>query len=117
MMTGGLFDPDLPIKDYPKEKLQLFLYGPPEGEKVYAPFHTKNGPQPHEWDGLIPRFTRLYINRDISKLKEVSRGRRFSRINPIRLCQTCHGSGLNPKVLECKINGLNIAQLLSIRVD
>ena len=29
MMTGGLFDPDKPIKDYSEEKRQLLLYGPP----------------------------------------------------------------------------------------
>ncbi|KRG12159.1 daunorubicin resistance protein DrrC [Virgibacillus soli] len=109
MMTGGLFDPDLPIKDYPKEKLRLLLYGPPEGEKVYAPFHTKNGPQAHEWDGLLPRFTRLYINRDISKLKEVSEDDVLA-VSTQSLCPACHGSGLNPKVLACRINGLNIAE-------
>src|SRR5699024_1696345 len=49
MITGGLFDPDIPIKDYPEEELKLFIDGPPKGEKVFAPFHTKNGPQPHEW--------------------------------------------------------------------
>ena len=108
MMTGGLFDPDLPIKDYPKEKLRLLLYGPPEGEKVYAPFHTKNGPQPHEWDGLLPRFTRLYINRDISKLKEVSQDDVLA-VATRSFCATCQGSGLNPKVLACKINHFNIA--------
>ncbi|WP_164218575.1 ATP-binding cassette domain-containing protein [Virgibacillus sp. YIM 98842] len=108
MMTGGLFDPDLPIKNYPEDKLNLFLYGPDRGEKVYAPFHTKNGPQDHEWDGLLPRFTRLYILRDISKLKEVTQNDvlAVSRRSP---CPTCQGSGLNPKVLACKINGLNIA--------
>src|SRR5699024_8246357 len=26
------------------------------------------------------------------------------------LCSTCQGSGLNPKVLECRINGFNIAE-------
>lgn len=108
MMTGGLFDPDLPIKDYPKETLQLFLYGPPQGEKIFAPFHTKNGPQPHEWDGLLPRFTRLYINRDVSKLKQVSEEDVFA-VSTRSLCPTCKGSGLNPKVLECKINGFHIA--------
>ena len=72
MMTGGLFDPDKPIKDYSEEKYHLLVYGPREGERVYAPFHTKNGPQAHEWDGLLPRFTRLYINRDVSKLKEIN---------------------------------------------
>ncbi|WP_230200125.1 ATP-binding cassette domain-containing protein [Bacillus niameyensis] len=109
MMTGGLFDPDLPIKDYPEEKLHMLLYGPLEGEKVFAPFHTKNGPQPHEWDGVLPRFTRLYINRDVSKLKGVSQDDVLA-VSTHSLCPTCQGSGLNPKVLECKINGLNIAE-------
>ncbi|RHW32438.1 ATP-binding cassette domain-containing protein [Neobacillus notoginsengisoli] len=109
MITGGLFDPDLPIKDYPEEKRELLIYGPPEGEKVFAPFHTKNGPQPHEWDGLLPRFKRLYINRDVSKLKEVSQDDVLA-VSTHSLCPTCQGSGLNPKVLECKINGLNIAE-------
>ena len=109
MMTGGLFDPDKPIKDYSEEKLHLLLYGPREGEKVYAPFHTKNGPQAHEWDGLLPRFTRLYINRDISKLKEVTQDDVLA-VSTHSLCPTCQGSGLNPKVLECRINGLNIAE-------
>lgn len=109
MMTGGLFDPDLPIKDYPQDKRELLLYGPPKGEKVYAPFHTRNGPQPHEWDGLVPRFIRLYINRDITKLKEVTEEDVFA-VSTKNQCTTCHGSGLNPKVLECKINGFNIAE-------
>src|SRR5690625_662175 len=108
MMTGGLFDPDKPIKDYSKESLRLFINGPPEGERVYAPFHTKNGPQDHEWDGLLPRFTRLYINRDISKLKQVSLDDVLA-VSTHSLCLTCQGSGLNPRVLECRINGLNIA--------
>nr|WP_245301685.1 ATP-binding cassette domain-containing protein [Virgibacillus natechei] len=109
MMTGGLFDPDQPIKDYLEEDLHLLLYGPGEGEKIYAPFHTKNGPQDHEWDGLLPRFTRLYINRDVSKLKGVTQDDVLA-ISTKYLCPTCQGSGLNPKVLECRINGLNIAE-------
>ncbi|VEF48661.1 excinuclease ABC subunit A [Bacillus freudenreichii] len=109
MMTGGLFDPDKPIKDYSEEEHHLLIYGPREGEKVYAPFHTKNGPQPHEWDGLLPRFTRLYINRDISRLKEVTQDDVLA-VSTHSLCPTCQGSGLNPKVLECRINGLNIAE-------
>lgn len=108
MITGGLFDPDLPIKDYPEEKRQLLLYGPPKGERIFAPFHTKHGPQDHEWDGLLPRFTRLYINRDISKLKQVSKEDVLA-VSTHSLCQTCQGSGLNPEVLECKIKGFNIA--------
>ena len=107
MMTGGLFDPDKPIKDYSEEKYHLLVYGPREGEKVYAPFHTKNGPQAHEWDGLLPRFTRLYINRDVSKLKEINQDDVLA-VSTQAFCPTCQGSGLNPKVLACRINQLNI---------
>ena len=109
MMTGGLFDPDKPIKDYSKEESRLLIDGPPEGERAFAPFHTKNGPQDHEWDGLLPRFTRLYINRDISKLKQVSQDDVLA-VSTHSLCLTCQGSGLNPKVLACRINGFNIAE-------
>lgn len=109
MMTCGLFDPDKPIRDYSEEDRRLLLYGPREGERAYAPFHTKNGPQNAEWDGLLPRFTRVYINRDISKLKQVSQEDVLA-VSTHSLCPTCLGSGLNPQVLECKINGLNIAE-------
>lgn len=109
MITGGLFDPDQPIKAYSEKQKNLLINGPPEGEKVFAPFHTKNGPQDHEWDGLLPRFTRLYINRDISKLKQVSEEDVLA-VSTQKPCETCLGSGLNPAVLESKISGLNIAE-------
>ncbi|SDD79391.1 Excinuclease UvrABC ATPase subunit [Bhargavaea beijingensis] len=109
MMTCGLFDPDKPIRDYSEEDRRLLLYGPREGERAYAPFHTKNGPQNAEWDGLLPRFTRVYINRDISKLKQVSRADVLA-VSAHTRCPTCQGSGLNPDVLESRINGLNIAE-------
>ena len=109
MMTCGLFDPDKPINEYPKETYDLFIYGPPGGGTVDAPFHTKDGPQNAQWDGLLPRFIRLYINRDISKLKQVSQDDVLA-VSTHTLCPTCNGSGLNPQVLECKINHLNIAE-------
>ena len=109
MMTGGLFDPDLPIKEYPQETYDLLIYGPPEGERVFAPFHTKDGPHDHEWDGLLPRFVRLYINRDITKLKQTSQEDVLA-VSTHTKCPTCDGSGLNPEVLKCRINGFNIAE-------
>lgn len=109
MMTCGLFDPDKPIKDYSEEDRNLFLYGPKGGGTVYAPFHTKDGPHNAQWEGLIPRFIRLYINRDITKLKQVSQADVLA-VSTHSICPTCGGSGLNPKVLESKINGYNILQ-------
>src|SRR5699024_4914503 len=65
--------------------------------------------QDHEWDGLLPRFIRLYINRDVSKLKQVSERDVFN-VTSHASCPTCRGSGLHEEVLKCKINGLNIAK-------
>src|SRR5699024_4354187 len=110
MITGGRFNPDKKIKDYSEEQVRLLIDGPPGGEKVFAPFHTKHGTQPHEWDGLLPRFERLYINRDISKLKQVSEKDVLAMTSKTH-CQSCQGSGLNPDVLDSKINGLNISQV------
>src|SRR5699024_5086810 len=105
MMNDGLFDPDQAINKYSKEKLNLLFYGQHDKERVFEPFHTKNGPQDHELDGLLPRFTRLYINRDISKLKQVALDDVLA-VSSHTLCPTCQGSGLNPKVLASKINDL-----------
>ena len=78
-------------------------------KKSLRRFIQKTDLKTHEWDGLLPRFTRLYINRDISKLKQVSQDDVLA-VSTHSLCPTCQGSGLNPKVLACRINGLNIAE-------
>lgn len=116
MITGGIFDPDTPLKDWPKDKLDLFLYGHPEGEEVIMPFHTKNGPNRSKWDGLLPRFQRLYIDRDISKLKEVNQDD-VKAVSSTKPCPTCEGTGLNPKILASKINGLNIAEMYQLEMS
>lgn len=101
MMTGGIFDPDTPLKDWPKDKLDLFLYGHPEGKEVIMPFHSKNGPHRSKWDGLLPRFQRLYIDRDISNLREVDAAD-VKAVSTTAPCPTCGGTGLNPKVLALR---------------
>ncbi|UJF27568.1 ATP-binding cassette domain-containing protein [Planococcus sp. 107-1] len=108
MVDGGLFDPDLPIKDYPEDKYNLLVYGPKEGEQAFSRYYYKVGSRNIEWDGILPRFIRLYINRDLTKLKNVSQEDVLA-VTSHTPCPTCEGSGLNPKVLESKINGLNIA--------
>jgi len=116
MMTCGLFEPDLPIKDYPEETRNLFLYGPPGGGTVDAPFHTKDGPQNAQWDGLLPRFIRLYIHRDLTKLKRVSQDDVLA-VSTHATCPLCQGTGLNPQVLASKINGLNILEYADLELS
>lgn len=115
MITGDLFDPDTPIKDWPKDKRELFLYGDPDGKKVIMPFKTKNGDHQSKWDGLVPRFERLYIKRDISKLKEVNQDD-VKSMSKVTLCPVCQGTGLNPEVLKSKILGYNIADFYQMEL-
>lgn len=115
MITGGTFDPDLPIRDWPEEKRRLFFYGPEDAEYVIMPFHTKNGPHQAKWDGLVPRFERLYVNRDISDLKEVDRDDVLAMTRH-STCPTCGGSGLNPKLLTSKVAGKHIVEVMDLEL-
>lgn len=115
MITGGIFDPDTPIKDWPKDQQDLFLYGPEDADYIIMPFHTKDGPHQSKWDGLFPRFQRLYIDRDISNLKEVD-DEDVLAVSSYSTCQTCQGTGLNPRVLESKVEGLNIAEMYQLEL-
>src|SRR5699024_12262956 len=53
------------------------------------------------------RFFGIYIIHDISKLKQVLESDVLA-VSTHKECPTCYGSGLNPQVLETKINELNI---------
>ncbi len=110
---SGLFDNDKPVKDYTAEEYRNLLYGPPE--KVKVPFYLKTGTVYSDYEGLVPRFERLYINRDLTKYPSVSMAEvnRFLRKAP---CGACQGTGLNQKALSCRIAGRNIADFLNLQI-
>ena len=60
-----------------------------------------------DYEGVIPRFERLYLRRDITKLKKSLQDEILSFVEK-GSCPHCGGTGLNPKALESKINGKNI---------
>jgi len=68
------------------------------------------------YEGVVTRFNRLYLNRDISGLKKEVReeAMRFVRRCP---CPACGGSGLNPKALASRINGRNISDYHAMPVS
>lgn len=68
------------------------------------------------YEGVVSRFNRLYLNRDISGLKKSVRDEamRFIRRRP---CPACGGSGLNPKALASKIGGYNICDYNAMQVS
>ena len=99
---SGLFDLDKKIRDYTPEELQLFLHSPQIKLKNPPP----GWPRTAKYEGLIPRMYRSIINSEEGLLHSAV-------LNPMLImgtCPDCGGTRLNPKVLQCKINGLNIAE-------
>lgn len=69
-----------------------------------------------DYEGVLPRFRRLYLSRDISKLKRGLQEEILSHVEQ-GPCPACGGTGLNPKALESRINGRNIIDMMQMTVS
>lgn len=111
-----LFPADKKLRDFTPEEWHNLRIGPEE--TIYLDFIRNNTGQVSKlpYEGAVSRFKRLYLNRDISGLAKSVReeAMRFMQRGP---CPTCGGSGLNPKALESRINGYNIADFEQMPVS
>ncbi len=98
---SGLFDNDKPIRDYTPDELQALLYG--------ADARVSYGEISSKYEGLVERFTRMYIKKDSAAMSDRNRAV-FEQFTTAQTCPVCHGARLNAAVLACRINGLNIAE-------
>lgn len=104
-------DPNKPLKEFTKEEWGKFLFA--EGiEKGYKVFSS------NEWltyDGIIHRFNRLWLNRDVTTLKPKLQ----QEINSLLIeseCNACYGQRLNPLILSSKINNLSIGDYMNLEI-
>ena len=104
---SGYFDNDKKIADYTPEELDLLLYSEPR-RHTGLPYNT--------YEGLVYKFNRKFVTRDIQTLSPRIRQKvePFLKLGP---CPLCKGARLNQEALNCKINGYNIAELAAIEVD
>ena len=105
---SGLFDLDKKIKDYSPEELDLFLNSP----QIRLKNPPANWPKTAKYEGLIPRMYRSIINSEEGLLHAAV-------LNPMLTmgtCPDCGGTRLNPKVLTCRIEGLNIAEVCAMSI-
>ena len=106
---SGLFDLDKKIKDYSPEELDLFLNSP----QIKLKNPPSNWPKTAKYEGLIPRMYRSIINSEEGLLHAAV-------LNPMLTmgtCPDCGGTRLNPKVLSCKIEGINIADACAMSIS
>ena len=111
--NNPLLDPNKKLKDFTQEEWDTLKYGSKEPIKVGIKSNNTGRVDMVEYEGIFPRFERVYMKRDITKLKKSLQEEIMSHVRH-GFCKTCGGSGLNPKALESKINGKNIVDCMDM---
>ena len=116
LYTGNpLLDPDKKLKYYSPEEWEILRSGSKEPLTIESPSNNIGHMWKMPYEGVIPRFQRLYLNRDISKLKKTLQEEILTHIRKSP-CKTCGGTGLNPAALASKIKGRNIIDYFEMPV-
>ena len=105
--ANPLLNPNKKLKDFTKKEWNILKYGSDEKIKVEIKSNNTGRVDKVDYEGVIPRFNRLYLKRDITKLKKSLQDEIMSLVHKGK-CNECEGSGLNKKALKSKINGYNI---------
>lgn len=108
-INSGLFDPKKKLADYSEKEMHELLYSEPRKVK------TKVGAKDFNmtFQGIVENFNNKYIKRDLKTMSE----RTQKAVEPYMSmgpCLVCKGGRLSPAVLECKIDGHNIAEMASM---
>lgn len=114
--TNGLLDPEKKLKDFTNEELKILRDGTETNLQIEIR-SNKTGRVDHvDYEGVVPRFKRLYLKRDISKLKGKLRDEIYEHITTEK-CEVCGGTGLNEKALASKIKNFNIVDMMRLPVE
>lgn len=107
----GLFDPDKKLSKYTPKEMDLLLYSEPRKVK------TKIGAKDINltFQGIIEKFASKYIKRDVKTFSERTQ-KTVAAYMTMGPCSLCKGARLSQTVLNCKINGRNIAELASMEI-
>ena len=104
----GFFDPDKAIKKFTKRELQDLLYKEPTKIKVDGINLT--------YEGLIPRFQKSTLSKDVDTL--VPHVRAFvERVVTFTVCPDCAGTRLSEAARSSKIKGISIADACAMQIS
>jgi excinuclease UvrABC ATPase subunit len=105
---SGFFDPDKPLRDYTDDEWQQLLYGTGK-----VPIEWQGGKINATYEGLVDKFTRLYIKKDLGAMAERNR-EIFLRYVKLQACPLCKGARLSPAALAAEVDGYHINELLAM---
>jgi excinuclease ABC A subunit len=109
--SSGFFDVDKKLRDYTPEEMDLLLYSKPQKIKMQFGGGIINV----TYMGIIEKFTKAYIKRDLKTLSERTQKKVAPYIG-LQPCPLCKGARLSQAALSCKINGRNIAELSAMEI-
>ena len=105
-------DMDMPVKDIPKDKLKILLYG--SKEPIEFKYVAKNGNVRYKYDyfeGAIPNLERRYMETTSAWTRE------WLETFMVEMdCPVCHGTRLQDSVLSVYINKKNIYDLTMMSI-
>ncbi|WP_257463594.1 excinuclease ABC subunit UvrA [Archangium lipolyticum] len=110
--ASGFFDVNKKLSTFTKEEMDLLLYASPRKFKAKFNGNDMNA----TYMGIIEKFTRAYIKRDIKTLSPRTQ-KTVAPYLTMGPCPLCKGARLSQAALGCRIQGKNIAELTAMEVD
>lgn len=111
--NNPLLDPYKKLREFSPEEWKVLEYGSEEPLMVEFKCNNIGRMDYLPYEGVYPRFERLYMKKDITKLKKSLQDEIMTHVRH-GFCKTCGGSGLNPKALASKINGKSIVDCMEM---
>ncbi len=102
------FDRNTPIRDLPKEIMDIVLYGSDKPLSINHKGYKKTAP----FEGVITNLERRYND----SFSSYSKGEIENLMGEI-LCSSCKGKRLRPEVLAVTVGGINIAELCDMPIN
>lgn len=108
---SGLFDNDKKLRDYSEDEWDTLL------NKVDVKVTNPHPDYPlhHRYRGVLVRFREDYFSKDSQGLK--THAAALNRVVTKGECPECKGARLKPEVLQCKIQGKNIAECAALQIN
>ncbi|MCM1193723.1 MAG: excinuclease ABC subunit UvrA [Butyrivibrio sp.] len=113
--ANPFLDADKKLRDFSADEWEILRRGTKEPLKIGIRSNNTGRVDRVDYEGVLPRFRRLYLNRDISKLKKGLQEEIMSHVYK-GSCKVCDGMGLNPQALASRINGRNIVDYFEMPV-
>jgi excinuclease UvrABC ATPase subunit len=109
---SALFDNDTPLKDFTADQWHTFLHG---ADAVVTRPHDP-APEHRRYEGLLPRFERIWLPKDVESLKGPTRAA-YERVVTQGTCPDCHGTRLGAAARAVTVDGHTITDAAATEAE